>query len=48
MLGNAVYRAYHDFPGHGSYACSGKHVPSTYKNSGPKTNVYAKAVPRRA
>ena len=48
MLGNAVYRAYHDFPGHGSYACSGKLMPNTSQNSRPKTRFYAKAVSRRA
>ena len=48
VLGNAVYRAYNDFPGHGSHVCSGKLMPRTYQNSRPKTSFYAQAVPRRA
>ena len=37
MLGNAVSRAFHDFPGHSSYAHSGKLMPNTSQDSRPKT-----------
>ena len=48
VLGNIVPRAFHDFPGQGSYACSGKFMPNTSQDSRPKTCFYMKAVSRRA
>ena len=48
VLGNAISQAFHDFPGHGSYACSGKLMPNTSQDSSPKTCFYMKAVSRRA
>ena len=48
VLDNVVPRVFHDFPGQGSYVCSGKFVPNTSQDLRPKTCFYMKAVSRRA